>query len=67
MLLGVQLSQLLEAGNARALRDAGVRAAEQHDARAVLYGFEHATGLEIAFRPEIFTDFAALLHVRERA
>lgn len=63
MLLGVELSQLFEARHARALRDAGVSAAQEHDAVTVLDRLEQAPGLEIAFRPEIFADFAALLHV----
>ena len=67
VLLGVKLPQLLEAADARGLCDAGVRSAQEHDALTALDRFEHSTRLEIAFRPEIFADFAALLHGCQRA
>ena len=67
MLLGVQLTQPFEGGDARVVSDAGVRAAEQHAARAVRHLFELAARLEVAFRPEIFADFTALLHGGQRA
>ena len=38
------------------------RARAMSNACAVFDGLEHAPGLEVAVRPEIFTDFAALLH-----
>ena len=64
MLLRIEFAQLLEARHARALRDAGVSSAQQHDAIAILDRFEHAPRFEVAFRPEIFADFAALVHGR---
>ncbi len=67
MLLRVELAELIEAGYARALRDAGVRSTEQHDALAELDGLEHPSRLEVTFRPEIFADFAALVHAPKRA
>jgi hypothetical protein len=62
VLLTVELTELREAGDAGVFGDAGVSAAEQDPARAEGYFFELATGLEVTFRAEIFTDFAALLH-----
>jgi hypothetical protein len=62
MLLAVQLAQLLERGDTGVLRDSGVRAAQEHAASAVRDLFELSARLEVAFRPEIFADFAALLH-----
>jgi hypothetical protein len=59
---GVQLAQGFEARGSGAGGDAGVGAAQEHESRSIPHGFEGAAGFEVAFRPEIFADFAALLH-----
>ena len=67
MRFGVQLTQLFEGRDAGVGGDAGVRAAEEHPPLAEWNFLELAARLRVAFRPEIFTDFAALLHARKRA